>query len=312
MTTMNARALHEARVGTTIDRCWRLDALLGVGGMAAVYAATHNSGRRAAFKIMHRDLMHDVEMVARFSEERELAAMFSHPARVEVYGLSRTDDGAPLLMMEMLDGETLDQRVRRHKRILACDALAIAAEVLDLLALCHERAIVHRDLKPENIFLTTDGRVKLLDFGVARGRRSITTRRRAVGTPAFMPPEQALGHVDARSDIFAVGAILWTVISGYSLRHGRNDEATLREAITAPIRSLSLVAPDAPRKVAAIVDRALAHNPEHRFASAAEMRDAILVVLEQLPRDSITIRPAPADDRPTLPSTPSSIRSNVA
>jgi eukaryotic-like serine/threonine-protein kinase len=304
---MNATRQLEARIGTTVDRCWRLDTLLGVGGMAAVYAATHDSGRRAAFKILHSDLMNDAEMLVRFAEEREVASMLTHPARVEVYGIGRTDDGAPLLMMELLDGETLDARLRRKRRLSSRAALEIAAAVLDLLAHCHQRGIVHRDLKPENIFLTHDGRVKLLDFGVARGRRSITTRRRAVGTPAFMPPEQALGRVEPRSDVFAVGAILWTVISGYSLRHGRTDEANLREALE-PVRSLSLVVPDAPAPVIALVDRALAHDPEARFDSAADMRDAVRAALDALPHESVRPMPMLADDRPTLPSTPSSIR----
>jgi eukaryotic-like serine/threonine-protein kinase len=299
-----------SRIGTTVDQCWTLDRLLGVGGMAAVYAATHTSGRRAAFKVLHKHLVDNADIVVRFRDERELAAMFKHPALVEVHGMSTTDDGVPLLVMELLDGETLAARVKRVRMIPARTALEVAASVLDVLDLCHRRGIVHRDIKPENIFLTDDGRVKLLDFGVARGHRSTTTRRAAVGTPAFMPPEQALGTVDARSDVFAMGAILWTVISGFSLRHGRTDEETLRAAVSEPIRSLSLVA-EVPPSVAALVDRALAHDPAERFPSAAAMREAAIVVIQELPIPPEASRISYCEDRPTLPSTPSSIRGEV-
>ena len=297
-----------SRIGTTVEQSWRLDALLGVGGMAAVYSATHTSGRRAAFKVLHRHLVDNADIVERFKDERALAAMITHPARVEIHGISTTDDGVPLLVMELLDGETLAARVRGSRVLPPRTALEIAAAVLDLLAVCHARGVVHRDLKPENIFLTEDGRVKLLDFGVARRGTASAARRAAVGTPAFMPPEQALGTVDARSDVFAVGAMLWTVISGFPLRHGRTDEDTLRAAATEPIRSLALVAGDSPPEVVALVDRALAHDPAARFPDAASMRDAALALIEDLPLPPEPDRASFTADRETMPSTPSSMR----
>jgi serine/threonine-protein kinase len=297
-------------VGTTIAGVWHLDCLLGVGGAAAVYAATHTSGRRAAFKILHRAHANNEELRSRFLEELELSSLLDHPDRVVVHGVASTDDGALALMMELLEGETLAARWRREGRIAPRAALAIAMSLLDQLAFCHWRGIIHRDLKPENIFLGSDGRVRLLDFGVARGHRSITGRRVAMGTPAFMPPEQARGHrdrIDARSDIFAVGAVLWSILSGFPFRRGSDQDATLRCAAYEPARSLVLVAPELPEAVIAIVDRALSPEPAARWQSARAMKEAIELVVPALPEDVLS-EPMPAFDRPTLPSTPSALR----
>jgi serine/threonine-protein kinase len=190
----------------------------------------------------------------------------------------------------------------------------VAERLLDFLHACHAAFVVHRDLKPENIFLTTDGKVKVIDFGVARSRhRAITTRRVAVGTPGFMSPEQAHGEnqrVDARSDLFAVGAILWSVLSGNVFRIGRDDDDTLAIARREAARSLSLVAPDIPPDVVALVDRALEEKPADRFQSARQMREAVLAALQRLSTSArpISMPPSPSEDRPTLPSTPSSLR----
>jgi serine/threonine-protein kinase len=300
----------ETRVGTTIAGVWHLDSLLGVGGAAAVYAATHTSGRRAAFKILHRVHANNEELRARFLEELELSSMLDHPDRVAVHGVASTDDGALALVMELLDGETLAARWRREGRLAPRASLAIAISLLDQLSFCHGRGIIHRDLKPENIFLGSDGRVRLLDFGVARGKRSITGQRVAMGTPAFMPPEQARGHrerVDARSDVFAVGAVLWSILSGFPFRRGSDQDATLRCAAYEPARSLILVAPELPKAVVAIVDRALLPEPEARWPSARAMKDAIEVAFHSLPED-VASEPTRVGDRPTLPSTPSSLR----
>jgi serine/threonine protein kinase len=294
------------RVGSTIGGCWRIDALLGVGGMAAVYSATHTSGNRAAFKVLHREHLNHEEMLARFLAEAEVASLIEHVDRVRVLGCSRTDDGVPTIVMELLHGETLSARLDRERRIGPRASLAIASALLDQLAACHVAKIVHRDLKPANVFLGDDGRVRLLDFGVARGRRSITSRRVAIGTAAYMPPEQARGGepIDARSDLFALGAMLWTMMAGVSLRSGPDQ---LEAAAHEPVRPLSLVAPDLPTAVTSIVERALAAEPMDRWQSAVEMRRAIEPVLAALPPDPEFEPDLEADDRPTLPSTPSSI-----
>jgi serine/threonine protein kinase len=301
-----------ARVGTTIGGCWRIDAVLGVGGMAAVYAATHASGRRAAFKILHRRHESEPETRARFLAEADHARRVRHPDALQVLGLAMTDDGLPVLVMELLEGETLAALWKRSKRVPLRRALDVAERLLDFLEACHAAGVVHRDLKPENVFLTHDGAVKVLDFGVARGpNRSLTSRRVAMGTPQFMPPEQASGRnerVDARSDLYAVGAILWSVLSGHALRTGRSPDDTLEIARTDPARSLALVAPDVPRDIVLLVDRALERDPGRRFQTAREMREAVRAAIEGLDFDPIHEVPAPSEDRPTVPSTPSSMR----
>jgi serine/threonine protein kinase len=304
---MGDRADAETRVGSTIDGAWRLERLIGCGGMASVYAATHRSGRRAAFKILHRRHVDNDELRARFVDEIRVAALIDHPDRVRIHGASTTDDGVPVLVMELLEGETLAARWRRVRRLVPRRAVKIAIALLDQVAACHARDIIHRDLKPENVFCGNDGRVRLLDFGTARRKRSSTGRRLAIGTPEFMPPEQARGHrtlVDARSDVFAVGAILWSVLSGYSLRHGRNDDEMLHQAATEPVRSLALVAPDVPQELVAIVDRALHIDPEGRWPTALAMKEALEAVLPELPeRPSFVPMPA-LQDQPTAPSVP--------
>jgi len=306
---MTYRGEVEARVGTLIDGAWRLERVLGSGGMAAVYAATHRSGRRAAFKILHRHLAENEEMRARFLDELRVSALIEHPDRVVIHGCSATDDGVPVLVMELLDGETLATRWKRARRMSPRSAVKIAIALLDQVAACHERGIIHRDLKPENVFCASDGRVRLLDFGTAGRKRTSTGRRLAIGTPEFMPPEQARGHrnlVDVCSDVFSVGAILWSVLSGFPLRRGKDGDETLRQAANDPVRSLALVAPDLPQELVAIVDRALQLDPEERWPSARAMQDALEDVLPSLPeRPSLAAAPA-LQDRPTLPVSPSS------
>jgi serine/threonine protein kinase len=310
------RAEAMTRVGATIDGKWRIDALLGLGGIGAVYAATHENGRRAAFKIMHRALASDPELVERFVDERSVSEKIAHPACVSILAASKTDDGLPLLFMELFDGETLESALRRGARIDGAHSLAIAEQLLDFLVACHARGVVHRDLKPANVFLLVDpdgvlardASVKVLDFGVAReSMRRRTNRRMAIGTPGYMAPEQARGSaVDGRADLYAVGAILHALLGG-------KEAAATNE----PPRSLAMLAPTLPRPVVSMVMRALAWEPEDRYASAEHMLDVLRMVRDQfdlghhvpLVRWLEGPRPTPAlDDRPTAPGTPSAIR----
>lgn len=307
---MSDRGKLLARVGTTIGGCWRLDRLIGIGGMAAVYSATHATGRRAAFKVMHPEISENQDARERFLREREHAVAIQHPDRVAVHGASLTDDGAPCLVMELLEGETLGALWRRNGKLPLRRSLWIADRLLDVLVTCHKAGVVHRDLKPDNVFLTLDGRVKVLDFGVARSARESTARRVAIGTPEFMAPEQARGHrgTDKRADLYAVGALLWTVLSGRTMRTGRTDDETLQSAVRDPSRSLSLVAPELSNEVIALVDRALAHDKEDRWSCAEEMRAEVQRILAVLDSKPLSISPPrPGEDRPTLPSTPTSI-----
>jgi len=282
----SARRKAAERVGEMVRGKWHLDKLIGFGGMASVYAATHVDGNVAALKIMHPELCHDDDIRDRFLREGRIARKVQHPFVVRIYDDDVTERGEPFLIMELLRGSPLNRVWRkRNKKLPVEGSLQIAAMVLDALAAFHEKEIVHRDLKPANIFLTTDTKVKVLDFGVARLReagRDATRAGLAMGTPSYMAPEQALGKndsVDHRADIYAVGATLYTIISGHKLHRGSSEQESYVLAATQPAPSVARVAPDLPLKVVTIIDKALQWDPRNRFQKAEEMREAILAVL---------------------------------
>src|SRR5262245_22960662 len=222
--TDSLRLRAEARLGSVLRGKWRLDEVLGVGGMASVYAATHRNQSRAAIKLVHPEIASEPEVTERFLREGYLANAVDHPGTAKVIDDDVSDDGSPFLVIELLEGETVEQRwERKGRRLPVYEVIAIADKLLDVLAVAHDKGIVHRDLKPENLFLTTSSDLKVLDFGIARMRELPAeghTRTRLgalLGTPAFMAPEQARGRwdeVDARTDIWAVGATLFTLLTG--------------------------------------------------------------------------------------------------
>ncbi len=276
-----------ARVGITINNKWRIDALLGIGGMASVYAATHRNGSRSALKILHTEFARDAAIRDRFLREGYVANKVEHRGRVGIQDDDVTEADEPFLVMELLEGETAQQLWKRHSRkVPVGECLWIAAELLDTLQAFHDIGIVHRDLKPANVFITRENQVKLLDFGVARLREASSEHTRAgtaLGTPSFMAPEQAMGladGVDGRADVFSMGATLYAMLSGQRLHQGRTDNEAFILAATTPAPSLARVAPDLPVEVIGLVDKALAWDRRNRFESAAEMRDECLRLLQ--------------------------------
>ncbi|HSO36731.1 MAG TPA: protein kinase, partial [Labilithrix sp.] len=288
----------QSRVGSRIKGKWRVDKLLGVGGMGAVYAATHRNGSRVALKILHPQLSVMGDIRARFAREGYVANAVNHPGVVRVLDDDETEDGAAFLVMELLEGETADARARRlGGRLPIEDALVIADGLLDVLTAAHASGIVHRDIKPENVFLTRDNAVKVLDFGIARLRAvtlgeemddehgqpqsmpHLRTRTGVtIGTPAFMPPEQALGRtdeVDALSDLWAVGATLFALLSGRIVHDAKTHMEVVIAAATAQAKSLGAIVPDAPKALVEVVDRALAFRKEERWPSARAMQQAV-------------------------------------
>ncbi|WP_437999547.1 protein kinase [Sorangium sp. So ce185] len=303
-----------ARVGMTLKNKWRIDALLGVGGMASVYAATHRNGSRAALKILHAEFARDVGIRDRFLREGYVANKIDHPGRVAILDDDITEQDEPFLVMELLDGETVQQLWKRKSRKLpVAEALWIAGEVLKTLESFHAEGIVHRDLKPANIFITKDNVVKLLDFGVARLRGAPGDKTKAgtaLGTPSFMAPEQAMGlteGVDGRADLFSIGATLYAVLSGQRLHQGRSDNEAFILAATTPAPSLARIAPELPASVIGLVDKALAWDRRNRFDSAAQMRQEVLRVLEELGA-AVPRRPAPpSTGRPPPDESPTAV-----
>lgn len=274
-----------ARVGEVLREKWRLDVLLGVGGMAAVYAATHRNGSRVAIKILHTELSVNAQVRQRFLREGYVANTVAHDGAVKVADDDVAEDGSAFLVMELLDGETLeDRRQRSGGRLSEDDVLSVANELLDVLVAAHAKGIVHRDLKPENVFVTRDGRVKVLDFGIARLRElsssasTATQSGATMGTPSYMPPEQARGlwdQVDGRSDLWSVGATMFALLSRKEVHSGRTANEVLIAAATQPAPPLASVLPDVSPTVARLVDRALAFDREQRWQDAATMQEAV-------------------------------------
>ena len=279
-----------ARVGTVLKQKWHLDSLLGVGGMAAVYAATHRNKKRAAIKMLHPELSQDAAIRQRFLRETYVANSVGQQGAVAVDYDDVSDDGLAFLVMELLDGETIEQRWQRKGRVLSPhEALSVVDQLLDTLAAAHARGIVHRDLKPENMFLTRDGLVKVLDFGIARVRELstplTTLAGSAIGTPAFMAPEQARGRwedVDGRSDLWAVGATLYTLLSGKFVHSGQSAQDMLALAVTRPARSLGERRPDLPPSLIRFVDKALSYDRAARFPDAVTMQHALRVTYAEM------------------------------
>ncbi|MCC6898809.1 MAG: serine/threonine protein kinase [Polyangiaceae bacterium] len=279
----------ERRIGAVIDGTWQLRRLLGVGGMAAVYAAVDGSGERAAIKLIHHHLSKNPAVRARFQREAYIANKIEHPGVVAIRGDGTSHDGEPYIVMELLRGQSIDQLLEAHRgRLTLRDALHIAEGVLQVLEVAHRLGVVHRDLKPENIFLTEGGEVKVLDFGIARlldtSKDTGQTRTGIImGTPSFMAPEQALGRwseVDARTDLWAVGALVVLLVSGRLVHGSGTGSDMLIRAATRSAPSLARVA-KAPLSLVRLVDRSLAFDPRRRFSDAKSM----LAVLRSVQRE---------------------------
>jgi serine/threonine-protein kinase len=296
-----AEAAHEAmdpvarandRLGRTLRDKWRLDTLLGVGGMAAVYAATHRNGSRAAVKVLHDSMSSNPFVRPRFRWEGYLANTVGHEGAVKVIDDDETEHGSPFLVMELLDGETLEgRRVRLGGRIPWHEVLLAMDQVLSVLTAAHAKGVIHRDLKPENLFLTHEGEIKVLDFGIARLRElspsnaPTESSEMVGGTPAHMAPEQARGlsdAVDERSDLWACGATMFCLLSGHPVNAGSTSYDQLVSASSRPAPPLRSVAPEVDTRIARLVDRALEFSKPQRWPHATAMREAVRAVYQDV------------------------------
>jgi serine/threonine protein kinase len=278
-----------ARVGMLLKGKYTLDRVLGIGGMATVYAATHRNGKEFAIKVLHADLSMRSEMRMRFLREGYLANRVNHPGAVAVLDDDVGEDGGAFLVMELLQGQTVEAiwELQRGKLPLPFVS-GIALQLLDVLAAAHGRGLIHRDIKPGNIMLTQDGYVKVLDFGIARLRdvasAKATQTGMVMGTPAFMAPEHALAKtesIDAQTDLWAVGATMFTLVTGQLVHEAENAQQILVKAATMPARPLATLLPKAPEMICEIVDRALAFNKADRWPNATAMQKALRTAAEQ-------------------------------
>ncbi|MBX3233591.1 MAG: serine/threonine protein kinase [Labilithrix sp.] len=233
--------------------------------------------------MLHPELSMRSDIRQRFIRESHAANAVDHPGVVAVIDDDVAEDGAAFLVMELLAGQSVEELwERRGQRLDVRTALAIGRELCEVLEVAHRAGVVHRDVKPANIFVTDEGRLKVLDFGIARARdiasTQLTDTGMVLGTPAFMAPEQAAGQtsqVDKRTDVWAIGATLFALISGRVVHEGETPQHVAILAATRPARSLAAVAPDAPAAVVSLVDRALVLDKEARWSSADDLRTAI-------------------------------------
>jgi serine/threonine-protein kinase len=276
--------------GTVIAGKYRIESMIGKGGMGSVWAATHlGLGQRVAVKLIAKRYAGSREARQRFDLEAKAAAQLRSRFVVQVYDNGETEDGTPYIVMELLLGESLDQRIQRQGPVPLDAALRIIGQVGRALSRAHSLGIVHRDLKPENIFMTRteddDAEIaKVLDFGIAKikspdsGAGGSGTRTGAVlGTPLFMSPEQARGlkSVDHRTDIYSLGMVLYMMLTGQSAFSGESFGDILVAICTQPLPSFGVVAKWLPPGLDAWLQRACAREPTERFQSIDEMLEAL-------------------------------------
>ncbi len=291
-------------VGETIAGRYDVEELVGHGGMSSVYKARDVLlERHVALKVLHEQYSNDEDFVERFKREARAVAQLQHPNIVTVIDRGE-EDGRQYIVFEYVDGENLKERVVRNGRLEVREALEIAVEVARGLAFAHEQGLVHRDVKPQNILLNGDGRAKVTDFGIARtvDVDGMTQTGTILGTSNYIAPEQASGgRVDGQSDVYALGAVLYELLTGEVPFPGESFVVVAMKHMHEPAPSLLDVRGDVPLRVAAAVDRALEKDPEQRFptmdAFAAEL-EACLAELDRGDAGDATMVIPPAAPTP--------------
>lgn len=292
----------------TIDGRYRVLEKLGEGGMGAVYKVEHvRMGKIAALKLLRPDHAVDKGLKARFLQEARVVAKLSHPNTVQVFDSGELEDGSLFITMEYVPGKDLAWQLKAHGAMREEKVISIAVQVLQSLQEAHEAGIVHRDIKPANVMLVRrpkgEEQVKLLDFGIAKlaeaeGRKSTTGD--FVGTPAYMSPEQIRGeNVDARSDLYSLGALLFELLTGRQLFIGNNPISVITQHTEAEVPALTDVSESAQvsPELEAIVRRALAKTRADRWKSADEMRAALEALRRDAPNRGETPMPRPLADK---------------
>jgi len=263
-------------LGTDVGR-YRLTRVLGQGGMGRVYGAVHaGAGSRVAIKLISEQYALNREVLDRFFAEARAVNLIRHEYIVNVIDLAQLADGRPYIVMELVEGKTLRELVRSRALPLG-GVVQLAIEVLSALGAAHAIGIVHRDLKPDNILVTTSGRPKVLDFGIAKLSAALpglirTQAGMVLGTPQYMAPEQASGgELDARCDVYAIGVMLYEAVTGKRPFDGPDFEVMKAHVEREPASPRTL-RPDLPEALEAVILRALAKRPADRFPTAMVRR----------------------------------------
>jgi eukaryotic-like serine/threonine-protein kinase len=264
---------------------YQIGGVLGRGGMAEVHRGRDlRLNREVAVKVLRSDLARDPSFQVRFRREAQAAASLNHPAIVAVYdtGEDRTATGAtPYIVMEYVEGDTLRDVLRREGRLRPAKAMELAADICGALDFSHRNGIVHRDVKPGNVMITPDGAVKVMDFGIARAvsdsAATMTSTAAVIGTAQYLSPEQARGEgVDARSDVYSLGCLLYELVTGAPPFTGDSPVSVAYQHVREDPRLPSSINPAIPPELDAIVMKAMAKNPANRYQSAADMRSDLL------------------------------------
>ncbi len=269
-------------MGKVLDGKYRLVRLIGKGGMGSVYEAEHTViNRRVAVKLLNPEYADEGDIVARFVREAQAASSIGHPNIIDIQDVGE-DDGKTFIVMELLEGTSLSALIKSRGRLEPSHAVAIARQVADGLQAAHEKGIVHRDLKADNVFLTHDARlgeqVRILDFGISKVMEAdgtdLTQTGAVMGTPHYMAPEQVRGEkdVDARIDVWALGVMIYEMLTGMYPFPGTRTPEVLVKILTEPMAALE---PDLPDDLVEVVERALEKDRDARYASVAEMRKAL-------------------------------------
>jgi len=248
-------------IGAVLDGRYRLESKLGSGGMSTVYLARDETLERwVAIKVMHREISDQPDQIERFRREARAVAQLSHPNVVAVIDAGE-DGGHPYIVFEYIEGETLKDRIERLGRLPLDEAAAYAIEIGRGLAAAHARRLVHRDVKPQNVLIDAEGRAKVTDFGIARSLESdgLTKTGRVLGTTDYVSPEQAMGHaVDARTDIYSLGIVLYEMLTGEVPFKAETLVGVAMKHVNEEMPDVGQRRPEISSALAAVIERATA------------------------------------------------------
>jgi hypothetical protein len=261
-------------IGTLIGERFRLEEKVGSGGMSSVYRAFDPTlERQVAIKLMHRDITSDPDQLERFRREARAVAQLNHPHVVTAIDAGE-DDGAPYIVFEYVEGETLKERIRRLGRLPVAEAVAYAIEIGRALQCAHDHKLVHRDVKPQNVLIDQDGRAKVTDFGIARSMEAqgLTATGRVLGTTDYVSPEQALGHeVTEQSDIYSLGIVRYEMLTGEVPFQADTQVAVAMKHVREALPDVQRRRPEVSAALAAVVERATAKETENRYPTVDQM-----------------------------------------
>ena len=303
-------------IGKMLDNRYELLEVIGSGGMAVVYKAKcHRLNRLVAVKVLKSDLAEDADFRRRFRDESQAVAMLSHPNIVSVYDVSRGE--TEYIVMELIDGITLKQYMEKRGQLNWREALHFITQIMKALSHAHSRGIIHRDIKPQNIMVQPDGNVKVMDFGIARAKNSVNDKTSAVlGTAHYISPEQARGdRIDARSDIYSAGVVLYEMLTGRLPFEGDSAVSVAIQHLSSVPLAPRDIDPSIPEPLELICMKAMNSDPNKRYASA----DAMIEDLEKFRRDPSVdmdyirqeLTAPAADTEPTMPLPTAQVASAV-